>query len=566
MKRNPEAWIAALIIITIEITMTLLYDVTYNINDDIMIESVLSGTFSGTPSGMCYYMGVPLSSFLALLYGWFPAIPWLGCFFVAVYSCCAWTMLVLLLKKAETRQGKMLVCGFFVLFWFAFMASGFILIHYTVTAAVCGATAVFYVAFSKDDKGEGTVLLSFAPAVLLLWLTYLIRENVFFMVLPFLGVAGICRLVREGFSKIRRYLSLIGLFVIGFIVLFGVNKLAYSGERWGTYVEYNEIRTRLYDYTTIHDSEEALAYYAEQGIKPETLMLYDSYNILLAEENEPETMACLNGYGNVYMQEKGSFLHFKESLYTYGMRLFLTEWDFPYNYLALLFYFVVACYVLRKKKYGMLMTVMLCALCRSFLWLYLIWEGRYPERVTYSLFVMEFFVLTAVFLKEWMEQNRKTGIDKLVVLCVTGMLVLAAGTAMRDLRAEYEAQIAVNQTDDVLYSYMEKHPENFYFLDVYATVYRGKDALLATDGIQNYLVLGGWMAGHPLLEDKIAGLGSKNAADAIRMQDNVYVVFREGRGMTPEEMEYVFQRDLQLEKVETLEAVDGVFHIYQAVK
>lgn len=601
---SNEKYVTLVVALTVTailfLVLGLCFDIVYCLNDDLMIQSILSGRYSGSPSGKAVYLSEPLSSLLAFLYRILPSIPWLGLLLAGCYVLCFFLVLYVslerLAKNAElTGKGRILgigcVCVLSISLFCGFFLSQFLMIHYTVAASVLGGTAI-YLFLLSDDAGEwrGVLRSTWLPVVLLL-LCYLVRTKVFFMVLPFLAVAGLYRILRT--KRFLCYLMPLAMLGAGILLLMLTGRISYGSAAWREYLAYNDTRTELYDYVRIWEEEEAAKYYAGQGYAPEEMAIYQQYNILLNEDLSAEDYRNIAAYGELRPEGQRSwFQKFKEGFWLYRHRMLGRTEDYPYNVVNLALYLMAVLVMIGSKDKRCLWMIVLLGFVRSCLWIYLLAAGRYPERIVISLYLIELLVLLAMIvdiLKEirpWSavkarkrDQDRPLPVEKRISNIVDRMgvalagiflMILALETAYQVLPKTLEAkarQLEINSEEDQLFDLMKSHPENLYLLDLYAVVYHTEYAIRDYDSsYENYLLLGGWVAGSPLVTEKLGVWGYESAFDALDNGENVYLVLKEGVGMDLKELEdFYFWRTGKTAVFQQTETAGSDFSIYQKV-
>ncbi len=555
-------------------------DIVYCLNDDLMIQSILSGRYSGVPSGKAVYLSEPLSSLLAFLYTVLPSLPWLGLFLAGCYAICFFLALYAALdrltKDAEfTGKRRIIgigcVCVFGISVFYGFFLSQFLMIHYTVAASVVGGTAIYLFLMSDESREWKTVLKSTWIPVVLLLFCYLIRTKVFFMVLPFLAVAGLYRILRT--KSFVPYLIPLSVLGAGILLLMLVGRLCYKDAAWREYLEYNDARTELYDYGKIWEEEEAAEYYAGQGYTPEEMAIYREYNVLLNEALTAEDYRKIAAYGGLRPEGQRTLLQkIREGFWLYRHRMFGKTEDYPYNIVSIAFYIMAALAMIGVKDKKSLWMIVLLGVVRSCLWVYLLAEGRYPERITVSLYLIEFFVLLAMMTDALRKMLSIGSIVNRIGAALAGIcfliLVLETGyQVLPEALGERARQLETNKEEGRVFDLMRSHPENLYLLDVYAVVYHTEYAVRDYDGAyENYLLLGGWAAGSPLVTEKLDGWGYRSAFDALERGENVYLVLKDGVGMSIQELEdFYFWRTGKTAVFQQVETSDGGFCIYQKI-
>lgn len=578
--------VAVMVTAILFLILSLWSDIVYCLNDDMMIQSILSGRYSGSPSGKAVYLSEPLSSLLAFLYGILPSFPWFGLLLAGCYILCffltLFTTLERLAKNKELAGKKRIIgiCGVCVLsvsIFCGFFLSQFLMIHYTVAAAVLGGTAL-YIFMISDDGGEGKSALqsSLVPVVLLL-LCYLIRTKVFFMTAPFLAAAGLYRILRT--KRFVCYLVPLAMLGAGLLLFTLAGRLSYGDAAWQEYLDYNDARTELYDYELIWEGEEAEAYYAAQGYTPEEMEIYREYNILLNESLTAEDYRKIAAYGSLRPEGQRTWLQkLKEGFWLYRHRMLGKTEDYPYNIVSIALYIMAAMLMIGGRDKKSLWMLILLGMVRSGLWIYLLAEGRYPERIVISLYLIELLVLLAMIIDALSVRRNPNCFQKIssivyhmgIALAGIVLMILSLETAYQVLPKTLETraqQLAINREEDQLFDFMKSHPENLYLLDVYAVVYHTEYAIRDYDAsYENYLLLGGWVAGSPHVIEKLAGWGYESAFDALERGENVYLALKEGVGMDIKELEdFYFWRTGKTAVFQQVEAVGENFGIYLKV-
>lgn len=538
----------------------------YAINDDMMIESILSGAYL-RPYPYAYYLSSELGWILSLLYATVPKLPWLGLFYLFCNGACVFAVeYYALLRMAEAGWKKYALSLLVPIGFTALCFQNFVLLHYTCLAALLGSTGLVLLFL---ERGKGERLMSF----LLLLSSYLVRENVFFLLAPFAALACLFLFLEMPSENRKGFLRELVVPCLLFLLLFGLNRGLLRGEAWKEYLSYNQLRTDVYDYYGVSTDERALSYYEAEGVTEDDVILLHSYDLALLHDGggNKSDLEAVASYGKEKKKEEGLslFASAKQSL----RRFLRQKEDAPWNYFVILLYawnlFCVFWKHKGKKKpwRDLAMEIGILVLLfgyRSIAWTYLLRQGRYPQRVTLSLYWMEIAFLLGFSFRSLREKAEK----KLAIvygILLGGFFLPAALWNIQGTLSIYQENQRVNQEDDVLMTYLESHEENFYLLDVYATVYRTKPVLSPDGGRkENYLWLGGWMIRHPLYLEKLDHElpGAENAWELLREKENCYLVLKEHAGISKEELEKALS--ISLEETERLWGERAVFVIYHA--
>ena len=542
--------------------LALLFDVVYCLNDDIMIESILSGGLTGRPDSMAVYVGQPLTAVLAFCYQCIPQLPWFGLFQAGCYAASLASFLYWVLTRCSRRRSRILGSLLTVLLFSALCLPQYVLMHYTVTAAVAGGTGLFLIGTGGGERSGGSDYAGYG----LLLLSFLLRRQVFFLLLPFfLGI--MCYRFLLG-RKSPKKLTALGVFAVLLILCTGLHATLYSTQAWKEYLAFNDARTKLYDYTGVWEGEAAEQYYAKLGITPEELAVYLSYDLMLDEKLTSQRLSQMAEFEpKAYGIKSPMEPTLREALWIYRTRCVSFTQDFPYNYAVLFLLLVLLALAVRYRDKKGAFIIVCYGLGRSLVWMYLILEGRMPERVTVSLYLIECFALACVLYQ--MLQGKKLHAK----IRTAGYVALLAGTigalsVTWNTMADSLAQMHANRAEsEVLYQYFAEHADNRYLLDVYATVDDSRDALALTqDRTENYLLLGGWITHSPLVKEKLQSWGYDSARDALETGENVYLAVREGKGITIRQAEQMLQT-VTFESADTISVnQETVFGIYRPIR
>ena len=556
-SRLKDIAVSLLVTAVFFVTLFIVYDIIFVINDDLQIRSILSGTYF-EPYPFTYYLSTELGIVISALYKIIPAIPWLGVFFTGFYILGIYMLVFRAVSSFDRIIEKAAAVIAMLVFAVMLFINGIVLLHYTVVAAMLAGVGIFLFVTVRDRKQLTVPIIFFI-------LSYMVRVNVFYMSVPFIGIAFVWLLIKDDmtkiFEKLRYYMPYAIGFAVSFAIVWGMNGIT-TGEEWTEYKIYNDARTQVYDYTGIICDDAALDYYASKGISEQRLKIYQDYDILLDEDDSQECFRIISDYANERLDEIGTAARIKDAVTVFVYRLFLQGTDAPFNYVMLVLYIVLAIAIFCTRNYRAFIPMLTAVLYKSMLWIFLIYRGRYPERVTLSVYIMEYMLIVgmcAVIIYKGMKDDKKRKISVILGLLLAAVFVIPALYEIKSLNRDLVSQKVLLQADDVLYSYMENHEDNFYFIDVYANVSHTDYAFATELAVENNMMLGGWIVKHPLYCQKLSSMG-ENACEIILNNENVYVILKDGVGSTPEDMEYRLDAHAVLQ--DTFGTDDNTFYVY----
>lgn len=509
--------LAALPVLLLYILIAWNAEVYLDLNDDVLIRDILSGVYSGEPSYHTMQLLAPLAMLLSLPYQILPMIPWYGILMCLFQMTAIWMITYRLLRYTTGRVARIAA----LLAVFTGVAALFlrylVFMHYTVTAGLLMAAAALWFMTSDSEQEDRFFLRDNLLAVGCVILAFWMRSEMGLLLLPLLGIAGIIKYFLDTTHRgwkvfMKRYGSIFGLAALGMVAGFLLDLAAYAGDDWSEFRDLFEARTQLYDYYKIPEYEANVAFYEEIGLTKEDQQLLDNYNYGLSSRIHAGTLTQIAEYA----QEQQGLLGktWREALWDYRYRLTHAE-DAPYLLLVYALYLILllqAFSAKRKDYYGLLL---LLFATRSSLWFFLQLRARVPERITLPLYLMEMMILLGMLL--WhLWKYRKPFTSWSLGMIALVVLSIYATTGAQEVATEYNQRMTLQGEWEALQDYCKAHPEQYYYLDVYSTVDYSERAVASLwQGISNYEILGGWIYGSPLMQDKHSQFGIEQALQAV---------------------------------------------------
>ena len=538
-KRKGKIGLAAVILLVYGL-LAYLFSPVFYLNDDVAIRSILSGSYTGTPDGHGVYMGYPLTGILALLYGILGNVPWFALLFA---GCILYSIYVVAVEGCQKSiVGTIVLCTF----GFILQFDNLLYTHYTIVASVLAGTAIFLWVYRKKKTAS----------IILLLLCYMVRSQVFFLSIPFLMVAMLYRLVKE--KEVAKQLIACGIVALGVLACMLCTKVMYSSEEWKSFLSFNEVRTQLYDYTGFSSYPQDMLE-EELGLTGTQYQMLSSYDTILdsrvdeelliqaidrAPDGKTSIKEVLNGYINFLKYER-----------------------MPLRFFVLLLYVALFATVFLKKDFKLLLPSLAIALGRNTIWLYLMWQGRFPERIIISLYFLEGLLLLGLLLREVAEIKK----ELLRFACIGGAvcLIALAYLQVRYTTNRMEKQLKYQQEWNNLKEYCLDRPDNLYLLDVFSVVVYGE--MQYEKDPENMMLLGGWMTKNPLVNQRFEKYQAKDAAEALLGGQDVYLVLDRvlDKGNRVRDVEWLNQYfkerfgDVSVKKVdEVFGSSEKIFEIY----
>lgn len=502
----------------------------YGIIDDRSMMEIVSGQYLGVPDPHTIFLGHWYSVFLAALYTAVPNMDWYALCFLALQAMCMCLIVYRLLCFRDEKRGKAACIIFSFLVFIAFGLQATVQISFTTTAAVLGVTAVFWYAMTEKICAKEVFLL-----FVLLFLTSQVRFDIFCMTVPVCAVLWIFRVAVQGQrERIQFFLPAAALAV--FVLAMLGNLAGYGSAEWRAYKSYDNSRTAIYDFPdyTFPEYEGAEELYSSVGIETKSrARTLINYNYTADDQITPEFFRdYIEAYQKMYSSEQTVVQRLIQSVKDYlkGVR---DNRFYMQHLLGLAMYAGLVILAFWKKEWGLLGKTLCTGGIQGIMWIYLLYKGRIPDRVIYSMNLM--LLVTAFLL--WREifprislpgAARKAG----VVACMF-VLCYLAGAQTAKFRGKNQELSRWNQNIELLKEYCMEHPDNFYFNDVTSLAFTTYNVRLWRDQpyVMNYMSLGDWMSFSPIWKKKLEQEGIESVKEALYGRNNVYLICSFDKGL-----------------------------------
>lgn len=575
-------------------------------NDDVMLKAIVSGEITGSPEAHLIYIMYPLGLILKLFYSITKAVPWYDFFMMGIHLA---TYVLLMIRVGEVvidlnnRFAPALVSIAGGLLFLIVDYKYLVLHQYTSLAATLVAVALFYVLTARIKDGALSLKDCIIVGILLI-LTLWMRKQVFIMSVPLFVLAVVYR-VLEGFSKkshstkgekdtednqsnvqvvsqesLRECDSgktdrqnhmkwLIFPTVIIALVLLSIlaDKLAYSGEEWKSFLAYNDARTDVYDYYGFPNYGEYTEEYDALGIKESDLYPLGEWDLALFENCKKDSMQEMADFtGSVWKSihyQKWEIRHTAVNV----LSLIIFQDVHPIGWILAVVSVLapVLLFIVKRRKAAVV--ILFALLYEGAFVTYFVFRTRFPERVSYGLYLMIFAFILAVVLRELegiLKENRIQKIMRVVPIAIIVILTVSAIIRIRLFQPTYEETRLQALNWEECNSYFANHPEKVYYLKT-ATFAPFGEKMFKTSTFEegNILRMGTWIMGSPLYDAQLRTRGNK-PWEAIVTDEKIYYVqdpaidtewivnFYKGQGM-----------DVKVETVDGIQVTDGrVYPVY----
>lgn len=530
----------------------------YNVNDDVELEGILSGMYTGVPDGHAIYIQAILAYPLSWLYRIFPSWNWYGILLCGLQ----WLSLALVMDRADDcvvdPVNRMLFLGNIILAFFIAVWENYVSLTYTTTAGILLAVVIFW--YMAGDSSFWTQLVTAVLA-----LTGLALRIQFAPVILLIG--GICwclKVYREGIRKVWYLPALLGA---GLLLTAGCQHLAYGTEEWREFLDFNDARTEVYDYTGVPSYEENREFYESCGISVQVFEALDIYDLTGRPEVTAELLRTVADYQNE-KQAVFALENVKQTAKASLMSFFMDQYGESLSPLNIFMAFLWLAFLVTsiyRKKYVCLFTGLGVIAAMGAMWFYLAWQGRLLYRV---LFAMQLFMITTG-AGLWRYAGRGMLPQRMhrryfLAGAFLVMLIPACLTWPKCYAHAVEAG-AQNEDRDVLETYFTEHSDQFYLVTTPLVAPVSDGITLHTNRHPlNYAELGGWIVRSPLYKKRLEKAGISDIRRMLLEQKGC--VITSGRDMS-----YLFSdvyeegRDIEYRCLEDLHGEDWKYYVYQYI-
>ncbi len=518
------------------------YDMIYGINDDWTLYMVISGSYLGYPEPRVNYMMYPLAWVLCMLYGITSSIPWYGMMLQGLVALCGFFLYFRIYYSVPKGIKRYVFSGLGLLIFLCSHIGVVVAIQFTQVGAICGATAIFLF-LTADTKGEGWkgYLIKNIPTIIMATFSLNVRENTLYMCLPIAGMLLIAKWFVEDRTITKEVLIRYSGLVTALAVCLGgtiiSHKIAYSSPEWKEYVNVNNIWTKGVDYYGFPSYEEI------EDLLKENNMTKEDYEVSLAFQTfyrgEMKYSDFLTEITNIGKEKYDIHHSFGVKLQTANEKIIscLTlESLRPLNYVVVLC-FVVIVFLIICERNAKIYVAFLCYLFgRFFAWYFLLFAGRFPDRIPQGLLSMDLLVLMGFVV--YFNLGDKTGIWKYQWIRMVGsalIFIIFTMIMWNGIQVQNRLMGNVDIYQDRWYgikNYCQNHLENRYFLSGGSqTLLYYSDDIFETDTIgkpQNFYTNTNFDSPSPNFYDMMGAEYESYLGDDMIEQENNYWIYEKG--------------------------------------
>lgn len=524
MEKEKKGWInSVIVLVPLLLFMTWIFtkwSINYQVHDDRYMMEFLSGKFLGYSEAHLVYIKYPLALIIQCFYKLSPSHDWYALFLLITQFAMIGINTYYIVRKQEGIVRKILSQAIFYSVFILCWINEITKFTYSTVAAFVGVTVIVVYVLGEDRIRDFLLLL------VLCFVSFNMRTDLFLMVLPACGILWLYRLIYQKENR-KKQLVFVGCLAIVLGASYGCNYLAYSSDEWSNYVEYNKARTEVFDYaySDLIEYEQNMEMYEALGISKEQCAVLKSYDLYLYDT---ELIDLMDDIANAYQNPRSI-----EERMKHAIGIVLSDGFMESKMMTLIsvafWGMAVLCLIYnRDSKHAILAIGFVCV--HVALWFYLGYKDRILPRVSHSMLLMQ-IVTPLVCMYCSIIEKRTKNINSIwrrvgCIGIIAAILVVSVYDVKLSSKLIWRNQIEAEYQDQyIIEEYCNTHSENFYFLDVFSVVeckyvfdYHNPNTY------ENFLSLGDWFSNSPIYQAKLEKEGIESVRDAVLYEDNVYVI------------------------------------------
>lgn len=544
------------------------------INDDWGMYSILSGAYTGTPDAHVMFFLYPLSWLLSKLYSLCRFIPWYGLFQhgVQVGSLFVVYRRALKIRKKHDPEKFFLPIAFilFLLLFFIVNLNVLSEAQYTTTAGLAAAAALFCFITARTGQTKAGFFLDNIPTFLLSWISFSMRQNIFYLCLPMAGMLWLSKWILSYRNKHEdtafKLLGFVAILGLGMGILWGVNAAAYASSEWSDFRKINHYRERVGDFYTWPEYEECKDDLNALGIDEESYQYRRSgapfigYDMSVSDWEEMHRIAR-----KCYLERTSLKDRLKRTAIGLINVFFYGDGMQPANLLAGLLLLFTPVYIILQQNGQALFVYLMYLFGRSVSWCYVLYEGRFPKRIVQPLITVDYMILFAILLAFNLLHFYKTRDYAVLLAVVLPLAVFSLHVTRENVQENYHVH---REIWEELKNYCRSHPDNFYIWTYNTgTLEHFCETPFAADQdvYQNFLYTNWGVVCNPNTQKKLSDQGIGDFGRDLVDSSHVYFILQEAPHNEEHPVILYFRHTYQakLTVADTFTAGDATYCVYQ---
>ena len=511
-RQTSTVWFACVFNLTVLVLMLLILRPGYETNDDISISMIANGAWGVRDMHVIcqnYLLGKLYNLFYTAGHG---MIPWYVILQYAFVFSALTTVTCVLFRRLKGEQA-FLVNGILLLY---FGYECYIRMQYTKTAGIMLGAGVFLLFYEMEKEKISWKAVVWGILLAVTGSLYRFEETAVCCVLiAGIGLNFLLNLRQWGEQKRKRLLTLLGVFGLTGILMVGCElmdqRLYASDPDWNAFMQYNEYRSNLTDYSipAFADFEEE---YKEMGISKTAYKIFRT---------------GLNFYDpDVYSLDtlkKMDELRPRNNLSRALAENFLKEFPVGYIKIPVFLGFLTLAFLWlfwKKDQKKVWLVAGYEILAMGLIDFYLYYQGRYLEnRVEVGMW----FAISLVVI--WLYDKKKIQVSRQLVLLILGCVLIASQESWKSKWKVLSEQDARDQAylKESFEGAVSADPDGLYLAKLGTISYNsfGIFSSVPEGTFENVVWYGGWEMGNPLWKKKLAEYNITNPFRDLIDQEHV---------------------------------------------
>lgn len=478
----------------------------------------------------------PLAWLLAKLYTHWSFLPWYGLFQHGVQIACLFTVYrrFLRLRRRHRPDDSLLLpslCTFLLLFYVVNL-NVIAEAQYTTTAGLAAATALFCFITTRSSQQTAGFLLENVPTFLFSWISFSMRQNIFYLMLPMAGMLWLSKWILAVRNKQEntapKLLGFALLLCLGLGLLWGANAAAYASPEWSDFRKINHYRERVGDFYGWPEYEECKAELQALSIDEEAYMYRRNGAPHIGFDMSVEDWKQMHDIArSCYLARTGLKDRLKNIAVSLVNVFFYRDGMQPANLFAGFLLLLTPILFIFRRNTRALFVYLMYLFGRSVSWIYVLYEGRFPKRIVQPLITTDCLILLGILLAFNLLYTERQKRFYFLVPAILALSVLSVLVTRTNVRENY---LVHEKTWQGLKSYCFSHPENFYIW-TYAsgTLEHFCETPFAPgqDAYQNFLYTNWGVVCNPNTQKKLASWGIGEFGRDLVESDRVYFILQE---------------------------------------
>jgi len=496
-------------------------------NDDFRMRLIVSGRFTGTPISQVPFISPILSNVLSMLYSFNKNFEWYGIIFESFLLISIIVIEYIFLKKSKTV--KHLLFNSFVLLMLSVILyeKQIIMLQFTTVSAYLGAASIACLFEAKNLYIKDNIIKKNYILLSLIFfsLSMIVRRLVCVMFIPIYCILVLFTIEKNIPMKIKKTFLVVLLL---FLAIYGSLRsyhlfYNHSDDAYQEYLDFNVIRSKLFDYDTIADyakNKELYEYY-DISVSEYKAISGRSYTIIPEFDIEfANKMIAIKEEAN--KQESVVNELITSTYKTYGL---LFGGEVRYSFLAVLLIFLY-CVIFQEIDNRDINIILLTILYIFVFTIYFYIKGRMMPRIVEAFSI----TLTAIILCSYrdVEVNTSEYRKRIRYYVYTFLLIITAianqYSLTEDPNAIRETILYKTEQLNTLRRYVQKNPDNFYFYNANDFIASTEYVFNHSNKIENMDSLGNWYFRSPAYFERNAIFGIKTPLDSINESKSVFYV------------------------------------------